>query len=187
MKPVLKKASIDSIENVNQADHIMDSSNHHWLVDSIDIAKSTFTGFTCNGKNVTKIEVQWKDSFFKVEYPQCNTNVSKVLQQARSALDSGTQWDGSDIFITKMKWGKPFTINEACLIDANCAPVSCTKVTPYIVLDKGDHLIVKKDGKFCSVLISTIMDANTIICMPDLNGLTGEKFEAYGTFLVSDS
>jgi hypothetical protein len=179
------KASIDCIENVNRADHIMDCSNHHWLVDSIDVAKSTFTGYTCNGKNLTKSEVQWRDTFFKIEYPQCNTNSSKILQQARSALDSGTQWAGSDMFVTKMKWGKPFTINEASLIDSNCAPVSCTKVTRYTVLDKGDHLIVKKDGTFCSVLINTIMDADTIICMPDLNGLTGK--EAYGNLMVSKS
>ena len=180
LKPVLMRASIASIENVNPADHIMDGLNHHWLVDSIDIAKSTFTGFSCNGKTVTLKEVLWRDKFFKVEYPHSNTDSSKVLQQAHSELDSDTKWDGSDRFITKMKWGKSFAINEACLIDSNCNPISCTKVTPYMVLDQGDHLIVKNDGKYCSVLVEAIINSNTIVCMPDIYGL-----EAHGDLMVS--
>ena len=168
---MLMRTSIDSIKNVNPADHIMDGSNHHWLVKSIDLAKSTFSCFTIDRKFVTLKEVSWRDKFSKVEYPQCNTDSSKVLQQAQSELDSRTKWEGSDKFITKMKWGKSFAINEASLIDSNCAPVSCTKVTPYIVLDQGDHLIVKHDGRYCSVLVEAIIDANTIVCMPDLHGL----------------
>ena len=174
------RASIASVTNVNPADHIMDGSNHHWLVDSVDAAKSTFTGFTCNGKTITLKEVLWRDKFFKVEYPHSNMDSSKVLQQARSELDSGAKWDGSDRFITKMKWGKSFAINEASLIDSNCAPVSCTKVTPYMVLDQGDHLIVKIDGRYCSILVEAIIDANTVVCMPDIYG-----FEAHGDLMVS--
>ena len=98
------RATVDSIENVNPADHIMDSSNHHWLVDSIDIAKSTFSGFTCNGKSVALKEVQWRDKYFKVEYPHSNTDSSKILQLAHSELNSDTKWEGSDRFVTKMKW-----------------------------------------------------------------------------------
>ena len=77
LKPVLMRASIASIENINPADHIMDSLNHHWLVDSIDIAKSTFTGFACNGKTITLKELLWRDKFFKVEYPQSTATNSQ--------------------------------------------------------------------------------------------------------------
>ena len=117
LKPVLMRATVDSIENVNPADHIMDSSNHHWLVDSIDVAKSTFSGFICNGKTVAQKEVQWRDKFFKVEYPYSNTDSLKILQLAHSKLNSDTKCEGSDRFVTKMKWGKSFAINEGSLIN----------------------------------------------------------------------
>ena len=177
------KASIDSIESVTPADHIMDGSNHHWLVETVNVAKSTFNGLTCgSGKTITMKEVFWREKFFRVEYPLCNTDSSKVLQQARSEQDRGTKWDGSDRFITKMKWGESFAINEASLIHSDCGPVSCTKVTPYVVLDQGDHLVVRNNGRYCSVLIEAIIDGNTIVCMPDVYG-----FEAHGDLIVSEN
>ena len=180
LKPVLMRASIDSIEDVNPADHIMEGSSHHWLVESVDVTKSTFTGFTVSGKSVILKEESWKDSFICVDYPQSNTCSSKILQDAHAELGKEVKWDSSDKFVTKMKWGSSLAISEASLIDSNCAAVSCTKVTPYVVLDRGDHLIVKSRAGYRSVLIEAIVDADTIVCVPELDG-----DEVHGDLVIS--
>ena len=176
---------MESIKDIEPADHIMDDSDHHWLVESVDIAASTFTGFTCKGQRVSITEVLWKDDLFKIQYPQCNMETSTILQKAHTELENKIEWNGSDRFVTKMKWGKSFAINKASLLDSSCAPVSCTRVTPHIVLDRGDHLMVKTDRGYRSVLIEVILDANSVVCMPDLEGVQSrgdiiiEENEAY--------
>ena len=162
---------MESIKDIEPADHIMDDSDHHWLVESVNIAASSFTGFTCKGQRVSITKVLWKDDLFKIQYPQCNMETSTILQKARTELENKVKWKESVRFVTNVKWGKSFAINKASLLDSNCAPVSCTRVTPHIVLDRGDHLMVKTDSGYCSVLIEAILDANTVVCMPDLDGV----------------
>ena len=180
LQPVLMKSSVDSIEHCQHADHLMDSSNNHWLVKNVDMTKSSFTAYTVVGKVVAVKELPWNDRLFRVQYPQSNTDPSKILQEAESELGKQSSWDSSDKFVTKMKWGQSFAINEASLIDASCVPVSCTRVTPYVVLDRGDHLIVKASGEYRSVLIEAIVDSDTIVCVPDLDGL-----EFHGDLVIS--
>ena len=182
LKPVLMKSSVDTVEDCKPADHVMDNSNNHWLVKSVDATKSTFTGYTVTGKSLAVKELSWNEKLFRVQYPQSNTDPSKILQKAESELNKGAVWDGSDKFVTKMKWGESFAISEASLIDSSsCEPVSCTRVTPYVVLDRGDHLIVKTNtGGYRSVLIEAIVDSDTIVCVPDLDGL-----EFHGDLMIS--
>ena len=40
-KPVLKKSLTESIEDIKPADHIMESSGHYWLVESVNPGKTT--------------------------------------------------------------------------------------------------------------------------------------------------
>lgn len=179
------RLSIDSIEDIQPADHIMEGSSDHWLVESVDTVKSSFTGFTVCGKTVVRREVKWSmtlsDKLFLVQYPKNNNDSHhNILEQARSEMDSNTKWNGSDTFITKMKWGMSYAINETSLIDSDCAPVSCTPVTPHIVLDRGDHLIVKTDKGYNSVLVEEIPDSNTVVCLPDIDGV-----EDHGILLIS--
>ena len=61
LKPVLARSHITSIEDISLADHIMEGSSKHWLVESVDVANSTFNGFTICGKAVTLKEVKWND------------------------------------------------------------------------------------------------------------------------------
>ena len=171
LKPVLMKSSMESIKDIEPADHIMDDSDHHWLVESVNITASSFTGFTCKGQRVSITKVLWKDDLFKIQYPQCNMETSTILQKARTELENKVKWKESVRFVTNVKWGKSFAINKASLLDSNCAPVSCIRVTPHIVLDRGDHMMVKTDSGYCSVLIEAILDANTVVCMPDLDGV----------------
>ena len=168
---MLMRSSIDSIEDINPGNHIMESESDHWLVESVDAVKLTFTGFTVSRGAVKRKEsVPWeKDKFDRIHYPPSNVNSSDAVQNARSELRKKKKWDGSDKFITNMKWGKSYAVNKASLIESsNCAPVSCTLVTPYIILDRGDHLIVKTDKNYHSVLVEAIVDANTIVGLPDL-------------------
>ena len=46
-KPVLKKSLTESIEDIKPADHIMEISGHHWLVESVNPGKTTFRSFIC--------------------------------------------------------------------------------------------------------------------------------------------
>ena len=69
--------------------------------------------------------------------------------------------------------GSPFSISELSLIDSNCAPVSCTRVTPHVIVEQGDHLMVKTDGglTYRSVLVERVINTNTVVCTPDLEGV----------------
>ena len=59
--------------------------------------------------------------------------------------------------------------------------MSCTRVTPHIVVDRGDHLIVKTDtGHYHSILVEAIPDANTVVCLPDIDGV-----QDHGVLLLS--
>ena len=164
-------SNVEKIDDIKAADHIMDDSDHHWLVESIDVAKATFTGFICSGEKVVKKDVPWKDKkFFHIDYPQNGSHSDDVLQKAKTKLDKKSEWDGGDKFVTEMKWGKAYAFNEHCLLNSNSKPESCTLVTKNVVLDSGDHLIVKREGNYRSVLIKTIIDTDTIVCMPDVDG-----------------
>ena len=144
---VLMVSKVEKIDDIKPADHIMDDSDHHWLVESVDIAKATFTGFICSGERVVKKDVPWKDKkFFRIDYPQNGTHSDDVLQKAKTKLDKKSEWDGGDKFVTEMKWGKAYAFNEHCLLNSNCKSDSCTLVTEHVALDLGDHLIVKAKG-----------------------------------------
>ena len=174
---------VETVEDIKPADHIMGDSDHHWLVESVDVAKSSFTGFTCSGEKVIKEpNISWKpNKFYCIEYPPNGSNPDHVLQNAETKL--GMKWDRSDKFITEMKLGKAYAFDQRCLLDSNCKPDSCTRVTKNIVLDLGDHLIVKtKPGDYRSVIIKSIIDADTIVCIPDV--VNSE--EPYGHLLISE-
>ena len=100
------RSTIANIEDLAPADHITDWSNHHWLVESVNIANSTFIAFYVTS-TVKKKEVKWSDKLFRIQYPNSNDS-SHVLEQAQSEMDRKIKWDSSDRFITKMKWGKSF-------------------------------------------------------------------------------
>ena len=112
--------------------------------------------------------LQWKsEKYHHIEYPPNGSIPDDVLQKARTELDTKSKWDGSDKFVTEMKWGKAYAFDGRCLLDSNCQPDSCTLLTENTVLDLGDHLIVKREGIYRSVIIKSIIDTDTIVCTPD--------------------
>jgi hypothetical protein len=161
-------STVKKFEDIKPADHIMEDSGHHWLVESIDVENASISSFTVNGEKIIRESVRWKkEKYHRIEYPPNGFNPDDVLQKAMNQLDTKSKWDGSDKFVTEMKWGKAYAFDGRCLLDSNCQPNSCTRVTGNTVLDLGDHLIVKKEGKYRSVIIKSIIDADTIVCMPD--------------------
>ena len=189
MEPVLTRLLTESIEDIKPADHIVEGSSHHWLVKTVDAAKSTFKGFTCShskGK-VTLKEVVWKSKkFFRIEYPKDSTESKEVsLKRAQTEfeLDQKSEWDESDKFITEMKLGKPYTITEQCVMKYNREPVSSTPITPHVIVKAGDHLLVKMEGgNYHSILVEVVVDANTVVCSPNPNGE-----EVHGYFMVAET
>ena len=177
-------STVEKLEDIKPADHIMEDCDHHWLVESIDIAKSSFIGFTCSDEKIIRETKSWKSKkYHHIEYPPNGSNPDNVLQKARTKLNVKSEWDGSDKFVTEMKWGKAYAFDERCLLSSSCKPDSCTLVTENIVLDSGDHLIVKREGKYRSVIIKSIIDADTIVCIPDPD--VGSK-EMYGHLSISE-
>lgn len=183
--PVLMVSTIEKLENIKPADHIMEGSDHHWLVESIDVEKSSFSGFTLRGEKIIRQNVSWKpDKYHRIDYPPNGFNSEDVLQKAEIKLSKKSEWDGSDKFVTEMKWGKAYAFDGRCLLDSNYKPDSCTLVRKNIVLDLGDHLIVKREGKYWSVIIKSIVDADTIVCMPDP---AVDSKQPYGHLSISES
>lgn len=175
LKPVLIRSEIKSIAEIRPGDIIMDFSNHYWLVESVDEAQLIFKGFTCDAKNIAILEkVPWKSIYFKInrECPQ-SINLPNILQRAHNECRKVTHsWDGSDRFVTEMKWGESFAISRARIFDSDhCEPKSCTPVTSNMELNLGDHLLIKSNcSSTCnSVLVTAIIDTDTIVCTPGLN------------------
>ena len=165
---MLTVSKVAKLEHIKPADHIMDGSDHHWLVENIDLENSCISGFTINGEKIVIEPLQWKsEKYHHIEYPPNGSIPDDVLQKARTELDTKSKWDGSDKFVTEMKWGRAYAFDGRCLLDSNCQPDSCTLVTENTVLDLGDHLIVKREGIYRSVIIKSIIDPDTIVCTPD--------------------
>ena len=181
------RSMTETIEDIKPADHIMEGSNHHWLVESVDVAKSTFKGFICThskGKVSVK-EVAWKSKkFFRIEYPSDGSaEASALLKRAQIEMDKKSEWDDTDEFITKMKLGKSYTINEQCLINSTCEAISCTPIGPYVLANAGDHLLVKMEGgEYHSILVEVVIDADTVVCTPHPNGE-----EVHGYFNITEA
>ena len=177
-------STIEKLEDIKPADHIMEGSDHHWLVESIDVEKSLFSGFTLKDEKIIRQNVSWKpDKYHRIDYPPNGFNSEDVLQKAETKLGTKSEWDGSDKFVTEMKWGKACAFDGRCLLDSNYKPDSCTLVKENIVLDLGDHLIVKREGKYRSVIIKSIIDAGTIVCMPDP---AAHSKQPYGHLSISE-
>ena len=177
-------STVEKLEDIKPADHIMDGSDHHWLVESIDLEKSCISGFTVNGEKIIIEPLKWKsEKYHRIEYPPNGSIPDDILQKAWTELDTKSKWDGSDKYVTEKKWGKAYAFDGRCLLDSNCQPDSCTLVTKNTVLDLGDHLIVEREGIYRSVIIKSIINTDTIVCTPD-PGVESE--ELHGHLSISE-
>ena len=183
LTPVLTKVPISDLNNVGEGDHIM-MGTQHFLVASTDTEQNTYTGYTCRSGVVVKEDHKLDTQHtFRIDYSEsCSSmeaieNAQKVEQREWSA--SGKR--DSDKFVTKMKTGRKYALNEQCLfMEEN--EFSHTKVVAGIAIDEGDHLMVKnKNGIYKSVLVLKHAGQNSFIVTPDLNS---ETLEQYGTLVI---
>ena len=78
-------STIEKLEDIKSADHIMEGSDHHWLVESIDVEKSSFSSFTLRDEKIIRQNVSWKpDKYHCIDYPPNSCNSEDVLQKAET-------------------------------------------------------------------------------------------------------
>ncbi len=154
-------------------------NSDHWLVQSIDLESNRYTAFMWNGKKVVQKErkLERNGKTFQIEY---DTNAlvlptENAIENAKKAAEGGdgeaqgqVTFTTSDEFVTMMKTGKRYVLNDSCLFRADNGPVSYTPVTANVAIDEGDHLIVKDaEGKLHSVLLYKYIGEGVVVTMPD--------------------
>ena len=179
LKPVLTRASIQSLIDLNPGDHILLGSQH-CLVQTIKPEANTFTAYNCNSKGIVTLEEKsWNpkegttEKLYRINYDQQSNfyHSGKALESAQHALEEKTKWKDGSQFVSMMKCGKSYCIDERCLMDDEDEPVSCTKITLHTSIDQGDHVIVKDTfEQMHSLLVHSCLDENVIVTIPDIKG-----------------
>ena len=158
--------------------HII-TGTQHYLVATIDTKCNIYTGYTCkSGKVVKEVCTFNAKSTFCIKYEE-SLSSSEAIASAKRELEQG-EWSDGDKFVTKMKTGKQYSFNDECLFKEEIE-FSCTKITPEIAVDEGDHLVVKdKHGNYQSVLVLKHAGQSTFVVTPDLN-----SEEQYGNLSIN--
>ena len=164
LKPVLTKSAmiVALKKELTRGDHIMAisecNSTQHILLDSINNHEEwKFSGYTCartlRGKQIiVKKEFKCR-RIYRIDYEHRNLkSAQQAVQDAQT--ETGKSWDGGDDeFVIKMKTGTKHSINIECLFTEPKEPIGCTKVSTTSAIEIGQHLLVKHDGAFHSVLV----------------------------------
>ena len=180
---MLTKVPIKDLNNVGEGHHIM-MGTQHFLVASTDTEQNTYTGYTCRRGVVVKEDHKLDTQHtFRIDYSE-SCSSTEAITNALKEVEQGERSDrdklDSDKFVTKMKTGKKYTLNEQCLfMEEN--EFSHTKIDAAIAIDEGDHLMVMKNGEYRSVLVLKYIAQETFMVTPDLNSVTLER---YGTLVI---
>ena len=179
LKPILTRAPIHSITDLNPGDHVVLASQH-CLIQTINSEQSTLTAYFCDKGHVASEEKQLalkgegdKDKIYRIDYDQQSNyyHSGRAVESAQQALEEKEKWKDGSSFVTKMKCGSSYMIDERCLIHEDDEPVSCTRITPHTSIDQGDHLIVKDTfDQMHSILVHSCLDKSVIVVMPNING-----------------
>ena len=178
LKPVLTRAPVQSLGDLNPGDHVMLASQH-CLVQSVNPEASTLTVYSCRKGTVVLEEKSWnqkesdREKLYQINYDQQSNfyHSGRALESAQQALEEKSKWKDSGLFVTMMKCGKSYSIDERCLMNEDSEPVSCTKISPHTSIDQGDHLIVKDAfEQMHSVLVHSCLDENVIVTIPNVCG-----------------
>ena len=113
------------------------------------------------------------EKIFRINYDQQSNfyHSGRALESAQQALEEKTKWRDASEFVTKVKCGKSYSIDERCLMFEGDESVSCTKITPHTSIDQGDHLMVKDTfDQMLSLLVHSCLDENVIVTIPNING-----------------
>ena len=179
LKPILTRAPVQSLSDLNPGDHLLLGSQH-CLIQSVKPEANTFTVYSCDGKgSVVLMEKSWNpkegsaEKLYRINYDQQSNfyHSGQALESAQHALEEKTKFKESSLFVTLVKCGKSYCIDERCLMNEEDEPVSCTKITPHTSIDQGDHLIIKDTfDQMQSLLVHSCLDENVIVTIPDVNG-----------------
>ena len=178
LKPVLIKVPLTSFQDIEKGDHL-EIKSQHYLVESVDseyeqLAAFTTTVHKCiNQVTVKKSDIeQAKNPVFRIKYDRHSAiaDVEMTLQRVRVKMSMNSKWKRSDQFVTEMKCGTAYSIDDRCCINDDVNMVGTTKVTPHTTVDIGDHLIIKdpKKEKFHSVLVCNIVNQENIAVFPSI-------------------
>ena len=113
------------------------------------------------------------DKLYRINYDQQSNfyHSGRALESAKHALEEKIRFKDSSLFVTLVKCGRSYCVDERCLMNEEDEPVSCTKITPHTSIDQGDHLIVKDTfEQMSSLLVHSCLDENVIVTIPDING-----------------
>ena len=160
LAPIFFKTEVKSLRDLYPSDHII-IDLHHYLVKSTNLVASKFTAYGINGNKIVCKEHKWKNGLkaLRVDYAeQEGRHHLQAVECAEEKFQKEEEWDSKSKceseFITLMKCGKQYSIDEKCLIDKDTGPVSCVLVTKHTSLDLGDHLIIQDDFKmYHSILV----------------------------------
>ena len=181
LAPIFFRTEVESLQDLNPSDHlIMDS--HHYLIKSTNPGASSFTAYGISGNKIVCEEHEWIQKVHKplrVDYAeeegQHHPQARNAVECAEEKLKKKEKWDSKSKceseFITLVKCGKQYSMNEKCLISKDAGPDSCVLVTKHISLDQGDHLIIQDAHDFeryHSILVRKHLGGTSIISIPGI-------------------
>ena len=178
LEPMLYKLPIQSLSDLKPGDHFVHDSQHY-LIESTSKPSNTFIAYTVTNKLVQQsktVPFNPNEKTFCIRYDHtCISTPEQALEAAKIELHKKRKWKGSDRFVTMMKCGCEHSINECNLISDNVDIVSCTPITQYTSVDRGDHLIILHDEKYRSVLVCACIGESSIVIIPPLNDTLSAK------------
>ena len=181
---MLTKVQLSSFQGIEEGDHL-EIKSQHYLVESVDSEYEQLAAFTTTiHKYIDRVTVdkrtieQAKDSVFLIKYDHHSAlaDVEMSLERARVEMSMNNKWQHNDQFVTEMKCGTAYLIDDRCCMKDNVhIMVGSTKVTLYTTVDIGDHLIIKDTMKdeFHSVLVCNIVNQESIAVFPSMEPCSG--------------
>ena len=174
---MLTKVPLSSIEDISRGDHVVFGSNHY-LVDSVEQGNDKIIAYSTSGnQNVVRADVAHirkkisKKAIFIVKYDPYSSlsDVETTFERVNRELHVESKWLHNDQFVTMMKCGTKFAIDDRCCFSQEVAMVSVTPVTRHTSVDISDHLLIKVGETFHSSLVCKFVDLNKVLVIPPVN------------------
>lgn len=166
------KTHTTSLADVKSGSHIL-LKKLHYLVKCVDHQNRTFSAYSlCERKRIKLHEhINWE----ALEILKCtehlDINIDNALKRAEDEMNRPTKrkWGSSDCFVTAMLCGEEHSIHERYMIAHDAAPIDYTRVTPTVIISRGDHLVLKDfSNKLRSVVVLEYISDTRVIVTPPL-------------------
>lgn len=186
LKPVLTKVPVESITDVHVGDHILMNDSHYLVCDVDAELKKIKTFTTTMHKVIHEVQISEIDDkisekkLFCIKYdPYCDIAAEGVtIERAESEIQKNSKWQRSDQFVTMMKCGTAYIIDDSCLMSHEAGVVGSTKLTPWTSLDEGDHLVIEDmedPNLYHSVLVCSFLNLTSVVIIPSINNDSESK------------